>query len=89
MKINYTPQVIRSVKNYKKQVNKTESSKPKSIKSDKIEISSSAKQFQVAFSELKKLPEVREARVSELKEQVQNGSYKIDSEKIAEVILGY
>ncbi len=89
MKINYTPQVIRSVKNYKKQVSKTESSKPKSMKSDKIEISSSAKQFQVAFSELKKLPEVREARVSELKEQIQNGSYKIDSEKIAEVILGY
>ncbi len=89
MKINYTPQVIRSVKNYKKQVSKTESSKPKSIKSDKIEISSSAKQFQAAFSELKKLPEIREARVSELKEQVQNGSYKVDSEKIAELILGY
>ncbi len=89
MKINYTPQVIRSVKNYKKQVSKTASSKPKSMKSDKIEISSSAKQFQVAFSELKKMPEVREAKVAELKEQFQNGSYKIDSEKIAEVILGY
>ncbi len=89
MKINYTPQVIRSVKNYKKQVSKTESAKAKSMKSDKIEISSSAKEFQVAFSELKKMPEIREAKVSALKEQVQNGSYKVDAEKIAEYILGY
>lgn len=87
MRINYTPKVIQSVKNYKSQVNKAEMIQPNKMKSDKIEISSSAREFQIAFSEIKKLPETREARVAQLKEQVNNGTYRVDSGKIAEAIL--
>ncbi len=89
MRINYTPQVIRSVKNYKKQVSNTKNVSAKTMKSDKVDISPSAREFQIAFAEFKKLPEVREAKVNALKERVQNGEYEVDSEKVAESILGY
>lgn len=79
--------MIKSVKNYKNQINKVETAKPSGLKSDKIEISSSAKEFQIALSELKKLPELREAKVNELREQINAGNYKVDSAKIAEAIL--
>lgn len=87
MKINYTPQVMRAVKNYKKQVGKTEMAKPRQAVSDKIEISSSAKQFQVAFAAIKSMPDVREAKVSELKEKVQNGTYHVSTGDLVDSIL--
>lgn len=87
MKINYTPQVMRAVKNYKKQAGKTESARPKQMASDKLEISSSAKQFQVAFAAVKNMPELREARVSELKERVQNGTYHVPTGDIVDSLF--
>lgn len=88
MKINYTPQVIRSVKNYKKQISKTEAPKSRAMKPDKIEISASAKEVQRATAAYKKVPDIRESRVSELREKISKGEYNISSDKIAEAILG-
>ncbi len=87
MKINYTPQVMRAVKNYKKQVSKTEKAKLRNAVSDKIEISSSAKQFQVAFAAVKSMPDVREAKVAQLKEKVDNGTYYVSTKDLVDSII--
>ncbi len=88
MKINYTPQVIRSVKNYKNQVKKTDSIESTAMKPDKIEISASAKQVQFATAAFRRLPETREPLVNELKEKINKGEYNVPSEKIVEAMLG-
>jgi len=43
--------------------------------------------FQKAFDIAKATPEIREDRVKALKEQIQNGTYKVDSGDIADAML--
>jgi flagellar biosynthesis anti-sigma factor FlgM len=56
-----------------------------------VNISSHAKDravaFQKAFDIAKATPDIREDRVKALKEQIQNGSYKVDSGDIADAML--
>ncbi|MCJ8007586.1 flagellar biosynthesis anti-sigma factor FlgM [Lederbergia wuyishanensis] len=69
---------------YQKQLNKTEKL-PATPKTDKVEISAEAKEMQ-------KLPSIvkeRELRVAELKNQVQNGNYKVDLKEVAEGIAKF
>ncbi|ONN27657.1 flagellar biosynthesis anti-sigma factor FlgM [Thermosipho affectus] len=49
---------------------------------------SSALEIKKLLEDSKKLPEVREKLVLELKEAIKNGTFKIDAEKIAKSILG-
>ena len=50
---------------------------------DKVALSPEAKQIQDVKKRLDSLPDVREDKVSEIKEQIEAGTYTIDGEKIA------
>ena len=56
-----------------------------------VNISTNAKDrataFQKAFDIAKATPDIREDRVKALKEQIQNGTYKVDSGDIADAML--
>ncbi len=54
---------------------------------DKIEISSQAREIQVAMKALKEVPDVREEKVNEIRAQIKNGTYKPSSEDVAEKLL--
>ncbi|UCF94626.1 MAG: flagellar biosynthesis anti-sigma factor FlgM [Desulfobacterales bacterium] len=57
------------------------------VKTDKVEISETAKRMQEAKKQLEALPEVRKEKVAELKNQIENGTYERDAEKIADKML--
>lgn len=59
----------------------------KEEKEDRLEISKEAQDYQFAMGKLKDIPQIRKDRVEKLKIQVQNGTYQVDSGKIAEKIL--
>jgi negative regulator of flagellin synthesis FlgM len=59
----------------------------KKVQNDKMQISDKAKDIIQSKKELQKRPEVRTEKVATLKERIENGSYKVDSEKIAAKIL--
>jgi len=63
----------------------TPDNKPeKSVKkSDTVVISDAAKRVQEARNQLNDIPDVREEKVTELRNQIQNGTYQIDADKIA------
>jgi negative regulator of flagellin synthesis FlgM len=64
---------------YQKQSQRTTTQEPaKKVQFDKLELSNEAKE---------KLNAEREAKVQSLKEQIQNGTYTVNSEKIAEKLL--
>ena len=56
-------------------------------KADTVALSSAAKDIQEAQKQLEAIPDVREDKVAQLKEQIKNGTYKIDEEKIADKML--
>jgi len=56
-------------------------------KADTVVLSDTAKAVQEAQAQLKSIPDVREDKVAELKEQIENGTYEPDAEKIAEKML--
>lgn len=56
-------------------------------KADTVVLSDTAKKVQEAQKQLETLPDVREDKVAQLKEQIENGTYEIDEEKIAGKII--
>jgi len=87
MKIVGNTNVQSVMKAYGKNVGKTKKTEGIKFESDKIEISQEAHDFQVAMKAFKDLPDVREDKVSELKEQVNSGSYKPSSEDVMNKLL--
>jgi len=75
------------VKNIGKEKNRVHGSPreaPKGgLSEDKVALSPEAKQIQEAKKLLDSLPDVREEKVAEIREQIENGTYSVDSEKIA------
>jgi negative regulator of flagellin synthesis FlgM len=57
------------------------------IPSDTVVISDTAKRIQAAQSQLEMIPEVRSEKVAEIKRRIEDGSYEIDSDKIAEKMI--
>jgi len=53
------------------------------LSEDKVALSPEAKQIQGAKKLLDSLPDIREDKVAEIKEQIEAGTYNIDGEKIA------
>ncbi len=87
MKI-FNNNVHKTMKLYKKQMDAKDIKKTNLIsKSDKINISSKGKDFQVAMNALKKVPDVRQEKVDEIKNQIKSGTYNVDSGKIVEKIF--
>jgi negative regulator of flagellin synthesis FlgM len=56
-------------------------------KADTVVLSDMAKTVQEARTQLESIPDVREDKVAELKEQIESGTYEIDAEKIAGKML--
>lgn len=77
---------VNAVNPYKNQQVKTNEVKKSSLSfQDQLEISSQAKDLQG----VKSYESERADRLSELKSQIQNGTYKVDSEKLARDLLNY
>ncbi len=62
-----------------------ESSTPRSV--DTVELSTQAQNLGRLQDELRNLPEVDEARVAQIRQQIANGDYRIDVDQIAGNIL--
>ena len=77
---------VNAVNPYKNQQVKTNEVKKSSLSfQDQLEISSQAKDLQG----VKSYESERADRLSELKSQIQNGTYKVDSEKLARDLLNH
>ncbi len=66
---------------------KTTSTK-KAYKTDQVEISSVGQDLQIAKKAVADSPEVRAERVAELKTKIDNGTYEVDMDSFADVLLG-
>lgn len=87
MKVFNSPQINQILKTYQKQVNKAEKAEPAAMAKDKIEISEEARDFQVAMKAFKDLPEVRQAKIDEIREQIKSGKYKPSADAVAEKMI--
>jgi len=57
------------------------------VPEDKVNLSSTARDIQRAEKTIKKLPDVREEKVRELKDRIEAGKYDVNGEKIAGKML--
>lgn len=55
---------------------------------EKVDLSTQAKDIQLAKNALSQLPDVREQKVQEIKSQVDSGKYNVSGEKIAGKMVG-
>ncbi|HBP63680.1 MAG TPA: flagellar biosynthesis anti-sigma factor FlgM [Desulfosporosinus sp.] len=55
---------------------------------DQVAVSDKAQVYQALLQKVKEIPSVREERVRSLSEQIERGEYKVDSQKIADKLLG-
>lgn len=82
---------IDPIKNYMSQLQKRNAGENDKIstqdRGDTLEISAEAKKMQNYKGMLDKIPAVREDLVASLKQKIENGSYRPDSEKIAAGIV--
>lgn len=84
MKINNVG--MTGVNPYNTQVNKMGNVKETKVNSsDKVEISSAAKEMQ----QLSPIPAARQAKVDELKSQVENGTYKMSAQDTAKGLIDF
>lgn len=75
------------IANYYQQLKQKEEKSDKKVQNDKMQISDKAKEMIKAKKELENQPEVRTEKVTSIKEKIAEGSYKVDSRKIAAKIL--
>ncbi len=79
------------------QIYKTYEAKPavsgKKIKSgekkDKLNVSNEAREFQIAFKAALSSPTIREDKVNDIKNRIENNSYNVSAEDIADKIMKY
>lgn len=53
-------------------------------KKDELNLSNKAVEYQKTFNKIKKLPDVRENKVKEIKDRIKTGTYEIDGRKIVD-----
>lgn len=87
MKINNNITIQNVARAYQKPMPKTEHKVNTAFEKDKIEISPEAKIQQAAMKALKQLPDIREDKVSEIKQQIKDGLYKPTADQIMEKML--
>jgi negative regulator of flagellin synthesis FlgM len=76
---------VKNIGKGKARINGSPEEAPKGggLTEDKVALSPEAKQIQDVKKRLDSLPDVREDKVAEIKEQIEAGTYTIDGEKIA------
>lgn len=62
---------------------------PKEAPKDKVSLSASVRDLQVAQDAMALAPEVRTDRVQEVQSAVQSGSYRVDAQQVADKIIGF
>ena len=89
-----TPKDSVNIEAYVNQVQEKDKVEPTSeqpekqqVKADTVELSDMGKRVQDAHAQLESIPDVREDKVAQLKEQVENGTYEVDADKVAEKML--
>ena len=87
MKINNNINIQNVARAYQKPMPKTEHKASAVFEKDKIEISPEAKIQQAAMKALKQLPDIREDKVSDIKQQIKDGLYKPTADQIMEKML--
>ena len=65
----------------------TKVAEDKSSSQDKVELSVQSKEMQKVYEVLQTTPDVRDEKVSALKESIQQGQYQIDSEAVADKMI--
>jgi negative regulator of flagellin synthesis FlgM len=58
-------------------------SDPAAARTDTVVISDAAKRIQEARMQLDEIPDVRDDKVAQLRNQIENGTYQMDADKIA------
>jgi negative regulator of flagellin synthesis FlgM len=87
MKIYNNINVNKVMKKYESNVNKADGAGKVEFKKDKLEISSGAKEFQIAMNAVKKLPDVRQDKVDEIKAKIEKGQYNPSAKNVAKKML--
>ncbi len=87
MKIYNNPNVNKIMRKYQNNVSRTNEVGKTQFKQDKLEISSSAKEFQLAMNAVKKLPDVRQNKVDDIKEKINKGQYNPSTKDVAKKML--
>jgi negative regulator of flagellin synthesis FlgM len=64
-----------------------EKTEKQQAKTDTVVLSDAAKRIQEAKKQLDAIPDVREDKVAQLRDQIEKGTYEIDAEKIAGKML--
>ncbi len=88
MKIFNNPNVNKAMQIYNKKAteNIQGTNKVKNPK-DELELSSKAKEYQIGMKAFKKLPEVREDLVKDLKNKINTGQYNVTGDELADKII--
>ncbi len=86
MKID-TSKISQLLSNYDKNSQTKKAESGEKAQKDKLALSDEALQVQKGRQEYEKLPDVRETKVAELKQQVRSGNYGVSGEEIARAML--
>ena len=78
---------VNNINDKQKAENTSEKAEKNVAKTDTVNISDAAKEIQEVRKELDNIPDVRADKVEQLKNQIENGTYEIKSEEIAEKML--
>ena len=78
---------VNQVQDTKKADQAADQAKESATKTDTVVISDAAKRIQEARAKLDEIPDVREEKVADLRNQIQNGTYQADAEKTADKLL--
>jgi negative regulator of flagellin synthesis FlgM len=61
---------------------------PVRSESDRVEISVRTREFQRLDELIQSIPDVREARIEQIRQAIENGTYNVRAEQVAERIIG-
>lgn len=78
---------VNNINDKQKAENTSDKAEKNVAQTDTVNISDAAKEIQEVRKELDNIPEVRAEKVEQLKNQIENGTYEIKSEEIAEKML--
>ena len=78
---------VNQVQDTKKADQAADQAKESATKTDTVVISDAAKRIQEARAKLDEIPDVREEKVADLRNRIQNGTYQADADKTADKLL--
>ena len=78
---------VNQLQDTKKADQAADQTKESATKTDTVVISDAAKRIQEARAKLDDIPDVREEKVADLRNQIQNGTYQADADKTADKLL--